>query len=61
MLHKYEPKVEYEYIMPAYTAKKWLDVRKGDELKMNPWDYLCEVVNKYYGLNRKCSKVTVLA
>lgn len=60
MLHKYEPKTEYEYIMPAHIAKNYLKARKGDELTMNPWDYLCEVVNKHFGLNKKCVKVTVV-
>ena len=60
MVNKGQPKEYYEYVMPAHIAKAYLNARRGDELKMNPWDYLCEVVNKHMGLNKECVKVTVI-
>ena len=34
-----------EYKMPEQTAKELLKMRKGEETKMTPNEYLCKVVN----------------
>ena len=46
-----------EYKMPEQTARELLKMRKGDETKMTPNEYLCKVVNEQYGLLGCCVRV----
>lgn len=46
-----------EYKMPREMAKELLKNRKGTDIKMNPNDYLCKVVNESFGLLRHCDNV----
>ena len=46
-----------EYKMPEHAAKELLKMRKGEEIKMTPNEYLCKVVNEQYGLLDRCVRV----
>ena len=46
-----------EYKMPEQTARELLKMRKGEETKMTPNEYLCKVVNEQYGLLGCCVRV----
>lgn len=46
-----------EYKMPDLMAREILKERTGNEFKMNPHDYLCQVVNEIFGLKGHCVKV----
>ena len=48
-----------EYKMSEAMAKDLLAQRKGDELKMQPIDYLCKIVNERFGLKGTCNNVIV--
>lgn len=43
--------------MTDTMAKELLKTRKGEELKMNPNDFLCKVVNENFGIKSNCVKV----
>lgn len=46
-----------EYKMPEKMAQTYLKMRKGDDAKRNPQEYLCKVVNEEFGLKGYCVKV----
>lgn len=46
-----------EYKMPERMAQAYLKMRKGDDAKRNPQEYLCKVVNEEFGLKGYCVKV----
>ena len=46
-----------EYKMPREMANELLKNRKGTDIKMNPNDYLCKVINESFGLLRHCDNV----
>ena len=48
-----------EYKMPEAMAKEFLKNRKGEEAKMNPQAYLCDIVNEQFGLKGYCTKVII--
>lgn len=46
-----------EYNMSETLARELLKLRKADEKKMKPQDYLCKVVNEQFNLKDTCTKV----
>lgn len=46
-----------EYKMPERMAQAYLKMRKGDDMKRNPQEYLCKIVNEEFGLKGHCVKV----
>lgn len=48
-----------EYKMPEAMAKEFLKNRKGEDAKMNPQAYLCNIVNEQFGLKGYCTKVII--
>lgn len=54
-LNQYLDAIEYK--MPDKMAREILKERTGNEFKMNPQDYLCQVVNELFGLKGHCVKV----
>lgn len=46
-----------EYKMPVAMAKEILKMRKGEEKKMKPNDFLCKYVNEQYNLLGTCTRV----
>lgn len=46
-----------EYKMPEKMAQEYLKMRKGDDAKRNPQEYLCKVVNEEFGLKGYCANV----
>ena len=49
-----------EYNMPKELAAAYLKGRKGEEVKKNPNEFLCRVVDREFGLKGKCVKVHVI-
>lgn len=59
-LSKYEGISYYggiEYNMPKEFAKMLLKSRKGNEVNMQPQDFLCKYVNEELGILGNCTKV----
>lgn len=50
---------EVSYTMSEGVAKDLLAQRKGDEKKMRPQEYLCQVVNEQFGVKGHCVKVII--
>lgn len=50
---------EISYTMSEGVAKDLLAQRKGDEKKMRPQEYLCQVVNEQFGVKGNCVKVII--
>lgn len=50
---------EVSYTMSEGVAKDLLAQRKGDEKKMRPQEYLCQVVNEQFGVKGNCVKVII--
>ena len=48
-----------DYKMPKAMAQELLKARKGSEMKMQPNDYLCKIVNENFGLMYNCVRVIV--
>ena len=46
-----------EYKMPKQMAQEYLKLRKGEEQKMRPNDFLCMIVNENFGLKGHCVNV----
>ena len=46
-----------EYKMPDLMARELLKLRKGEEAKMKPNDFLCKVVNEEFGALGRCVNV----
>ena len=46
-----------EFKMPEKMMQDLLKTRRGDELKMQPKDFLCKVVNEDFGLKGYCVNV----
>lgn len=46
-----------EYKMPKQMAQEYLKLRKGEEQKMRPNEYLCKVVNENFGIKGYCTNV----
>ena len=46
-----------DYKMPKTMAQELLKARKGGEMKMQPNDYLCKIVNENFGLMYNCVRV----
>lgn len=49
-----------EYKMPKLMAKRLLDSRRGEEAKKPNQKFLCEYVDKTFGLKGKCVKVILV-
>lgn len=46
-----------EYKMPEAFAKQLLKKRQDDETKTRPQEYLCDYVNREFGIKGTCVKV----
>lgn len=53
-------KTEIEYRMPRTLAKDLLKNRKGDEKKLDNQKFLCDYINREYGLLGYCTKVSLI-
>lgn len=49
-----------EYKLSGVTADHLLKQRKGADLKMNPAEYLCKVINETYGLKEECISILLV-
>ena len=47
----------YTYKMPETMAKEYLANRRGEEAKIHPSQYLCDVVNSNFGVKGQCIEV----
>lgn len=48
-----------EYIMSPQMAESLLQLRKGEEKKLTPQQFLVKYVNETFGLLYNCVKVTI--
>lgn len=48
-----------EYKMPKKMAQALLKNRHGADVKMQPNDYLCKIVNEEFGLKGYCTNVLI--
>ena len=46
-----------EYKMPKQMAQEYFKLRKGEEQKMRPNEYLCKIVNENFGIKGYCTNV----
>lgn len=51
---------EIEYKMPKLMAKRILDTRHGEEAKKPNQRFLCEYVDRSFGLKGHCVKVILV-
>lgn len=47
------------YQMTKTLFNNLLKARKGTELKMNPYKYVCNIVNEQFGIKGKITKITI--
>ena len=50
---------DFEYKMSVEMADALLKLRKGEEKKKHPSEYLCEIVDAEFGIKGVCSRVIV--
>lgn len=50
---------KFEYKMPKEYADTILKIRKKEGSKLEPQPYLCEYVNKHFGMMGTCVSVIV--
>ena len=50
---------DFEYKMPKAMAEAYLKLRKGEDKKKHPNDYLRELVDIDFGIKGVCSRVIV--
>lgn len=48
----------FEYSMSKEMVDDLLKNRKGEEKKQNPQSFLCDYVNRHFGLRCKVTRVT---
>jgi hypothetical protein len=48
---------QFEFKMTKEMAKSYLKMRKGDDKKKTPQEYLCQVVNNEFGIKGTCTRV----
>lgn len=49
-----------EYKMSNTMAKEYLNARKGDDRKKHPQEFLCDLVNKEFGVKGVCTRVLLV-
>lgn len=47
----------FEYKMTQDMANAYLKLRKGEDKKKHPQEFLCQVVNNEFGIKGTCTKV----
>ena len=48
---------DVEYKMTKEMADALLSMRKGEDKKKHPQEYLCELVNSQFGVKGRCTRV----